>query len=77
MIRSLAPAPALALALSLAPAPSAVASEPASHPSSATTAAKQALVEKYGADQRARIDRGVDQVAALWTPADGESIGAR
>jgi hypothetical protein len=42
----------------------------------ATTAiadAKQKLLAKYG-DQRERIDRGVDQVAALWRTTDGDFV---
>ena len=32
---------------------------------------KSALLEKYGDSQKFRIDRGVDQVAALWKEEDG------
>ncbi|MEZ4358545.1 MAG: hypothetical protein R3B48_00075 [Kofleriaceae bacterium] len=35
-------------------------------------AAKAALLAKVGEGQRARIERGVDQVAALWQAEDGE-----
>jgi len=34
--------------------------------------AKQALIAKYGEAQRARIERGIDQVASLWRPEDGD-----
>ena len=37
-----------------------------------TAALKAELVAKYGEPQRARIDRGVDQVLAQWRPADGD-----
>ncbi len=37
-----------------------------------TKAVKADLVKQFGAEQGARIDRGVDQVAALWRPADGD-----
>lgn len=33
---------------------------------------KAALVAKHGEAQRARIERGVDQVASLWRPEDGD-----
>ena len=39
---------------------------------SAVTAAKTALIGKYGGAQRAAIDRGVDQVAKLWRTSDGD-----
>jgi hypothetical protein len=51
----------LHLALALAPAPNA----------RAAARAKTVLLEKHGEGQRARIERGVAQVAALWQPADG------
>ncbi|RKI74867.1 hypothetical protein D7X55_01435 [Corallococcus sp. AB049A] len=35
-------------------------------------ALKQELVEQHGEAQRARIERGVEQVAALWRPEDGD-----
>jgi len=35
-------------------------------------AAKAALVAKHGEAQRARIEQGVDQVAALWRASDGD-----
>lgn len=37
-----------------------------------TTALKAELVAKYGEAQRARIERGVDQVASLWRDEDGD-----
>ena len=37
-------------------------------------AAKAALLKKHGEGQRARIDRGVDQVAALWRASDGDLV---
>ncbi len=35
--------------------------------------ARRALVERHGEAERARIERGVAQVAAFWRPADGEA----
>ena len=32
----------------------------------------KALTDKFGAENKAKIERGVTQVAALWTPADGD-----
>jgi len=37
-----------------------------------TAALKAELVGKHGAEHRARIERGVEQVAALWRPEDGD-----
>ncbi len=37
-----------------------------------TTALKAELVAKHGEPQRARIERGVDQVAGLWREEDGD-----
>lgn len=37
-----------------------------------TSALKAELVKKHGEAQKARIERGVDQVAALWKKEDGE-----
>ncbi len=34
--------------------------------------AKQALIARHGEGQRTRIERGVDQVASLWRPEDGD-----
>lgn len=42
---------------------------------SEVAALKAELVGKYGEAQRARIERGVDQVASLWTEEDGD-LGA-
>ncbi len=36
--------------------------------------AKAALLAKHGAAEQARIDRGVDQIASLWQPADGDLV---
>jgi hypothetical protein len=36
--------------------------------------AKAALVEKFGEPNRARIERGVDQVASLWRAGDGDLV---
>ncbi|MBL9019962.1 MAG: hypothetical protein JNL83_37605 [Myxococcales bacterium] len=36
--------------------------------------AKRKLVEKFGKDHAARIDRGVDQVAARWRAEDGDLV---
>lgn len=38
----------------------------------ALAALKLELVAKHGASQKARIERGVDQVATLWRPEDGD-----
>ncbi len=38
----------------------------------AIAAAKKALLDRHGEQHRARIDRGVDQVAALWRASDGD-----
>ena len=38
----------------------------------AVSAAKAALLEKHGDKHRARIERGVDQVASLWRESDGD-----
>ena len=38
----------------------------------AVAGAKQALLKKYGEPERARIERGVAQVAALWRAEDGD-----
>ncbi len=35
-------------------------------------AVKAELLEKYGAGQKARIDRGVDQAVSLWRESDGD-----
>lgn len=53
-----------------APVPSAA---PAKIPATDIADAKAQLLTKYN-DQRTRIDRGVDQVAALWRPADGDLV---
>ncbi len=37
-------------------------------------AAKQALLAKHGEAHRARIERGVDQVASLWRVSDGDLV---
>jgi hypothetical protein len=39
----------------------------------AVAKASQALVARYGAGERGRIDRGLRQVAELWRPADGDA----
>ena len=33
------------------------------------------LVSKYGEEQRARLQRGMDQVASLWRDEDGGAAG--
>ncbi len=38
----------------------------------ALAAARQALLERHGADEAARIDAGLGQVAAFWRPEDGD-----
>lgn len=58
--------------------PSTPSTPPATPPASAPVskaslaALKQALVTQHGEAQRARIERGVEQVAALWRPEDGD-----
>ena len=63
-----------ALALAAAPVPAPFAT-PAPTPDPALAAAaaraKGALLSKHGEAQRARIERGVDQAARYWRPADG------
>ncbi len=39
----------------------------------ALPALKQQLLAKHGEAQRARIERGVNQVASLWRPSDGDA----
>ncbi len=50
--------------------PSPAAPSPSKKPD--TAALKAELVAKHGEAQRARIERGVDQVAGLWRPEDGD-----
>jgi hypothetical protein len=45
---------------------------PAVRPRTDNAAIKAALMEQHGEAQRARIDRGVDQAAALWLASDGD-----
>ena len=70
-------------ATSAAPAAPAVPATPAALATPATpadprpaaadvAAAKQALLAKHGDTHRARIERGVDQVASLWRASDGD-----
>ena len=51
--------------------PAAAASDPRPD-AKAIAAAKQALLAKHGDTHRARIERGVDQVASLWRASDGD-----
>ena len=37
----------------------------------------KALTDKYGAENKAKIEKGVTQVAALWTPADGDAAAMK
>ena len=56
----------LSIALALSQA------QPPSTPLAAASArARAALLARHGEAQGARIDRGLDQVAAAWRPADG------
>lgn len=57
-----------------APAAAPVVVEPAAAPPVAVdlAALKAGLLRTHGEAQRARIERGVDQVAALWRPEDGD-----
>jgi hypothetical protein len=80
MVRAMFAATALLLVLAgpaTPPAPSpAVTGAPASLPSPARAGADratQALLQRHGAAERARIERGVAQVAAAWRPEDGEA----
>ncbi|MBN1207491.1 MAG: hypothetical protein JXB05_21640 [Myxococcaceae bacterium] len=66
-----APAPSEAPPMTSASSPSAP--SPSQKPD--TAALKAALVAKHGEGQRARIERGVDQVARLWREEDGD-LGA-
>ena len=54
-----------------APAPSKPGSSIAVMPET-IAGAKKALIAKHGEAQRARIERGVSQVAALWRAEDGD-----
>jgi hypothetical protein len=64
---------ALLAALALAASPAAPAPAPALDPALAAAAsrAKAALLARHGEAERARIERGVDQAARFWRPADG------
>ena len=53
-----------------APGPQAATATPVS--AEAVAKAKAALVAKHGESHRARIERGVDQVASLWRSDDGD-----
>ncbi len=59
----------------------AIASAPGTAPDPAMAAAaaqaKAALVARHGEAQRARAERGVDQVALYWLPADGDAAAMR
>src|SRR5688572_4739045 len=44
-------------------------------PTTVTAALKKELVARHGEAHRARLERGIDQVAALWRPEDGD-LGA-
>lgn len=52
----------------------AVAAAPAPVAPAVVAQAKQALIAKYGEASRARIERGVDQVASLWRSDDGDLV---
>jgi hypothetical protein len=52
-------------------APAAGAEQAKATMAAAAAHATSALVAKYGAGERARIERGVAQLAQLWRPADG------
>lgn len=76
-------APVVPVDPAVEPAPTPVAEQPAAAPSPSTpkpvvvmpeqiAAAKKALIAKHGEAQRARIERGVAQVAALWRAEDGD-----
>lgn len=64
------PAPACPPAAEPAPAPETPMSP--NTPKVDLAALKSELVEKHGEGQRARIERGVEQVAALWRAEDGD-----
>ncbi|NPC69958.1 hypothetical protein HPP05_09395 [Corallococcus exiguus] len=57
---------------STAPTPPATTTASAPVSKASLAALKQELVKQHGEAQRARIERGVDQVAALWRPEDGD-----
>ena len=50
------------------------AAAPAAVDAATVAAAKQALIARHGEAHRARIDRGVDQAAALWNRDDGDLV---
>lgn len=52
----------------------AIAAAPAPVAPAVVAQAKQALIAKYGEASRARIERGVDQVASLWRSDDGDLV---
>lgn len=52
----------------------AVAAAPAPVAPAVVAQAKQALIAKHGEASRARIERGVDQVASLWRSDDGDLL---
>jgi hypothetical protein len=56
----------------MTPIPATVAATPKAIDASLIAAAKAALLAKHGETHRARIERGVDQVAVLWRTEDGD-----
>jgi len=68
------PAKSLLLALALA-APAASPLDP--QIAAAVPQVKASLVSRHGEGQKARIDRGVDQVALYWTASDGDAAAFR
>lgn len=56
------------------PGGAAIAAAPAPVAPAMVAQAKQALIARYGEASRARIERGVDQVASLWRSDDGDLV---
>ncbi len=77
-------ASAFALTLAACPGPSARDPRPPDAPpttivdapvdAATIAAARRALIAKHGEPHRARIERGVDQVATLWRASDGDLV---
>jgi hypothetical protein len=68
---------ALALVLAMTRTQAIGADAPATIPDSVAAEAKAALVKKHGEPERARIERGVDQVRQLWRAGDGDAAAFR
>ena len=76
MVRAMFAAIALLLALAApaaAPVPPQAPAEPPPPLRAAAARTVTALLQRHGEAERARIERGVRQVAAAWRPADGDA----